>query len=135
MDLITNPAGKSTLPQELILGSLGFIPQWVAEAFDLTPDTVIPTVVDDLYGMGSGSDRPQEGFTMLEDGTMLYRGDPPLVPIAEYVPEDQAMRKQQGWVYKVYQYEYGYVNFVRAGIGANAGTELKTDIPHMTRMD
>ena len=135
MDLILDPTDAGTMDHGLILNSLGFIPMWLAEAFDRAPDRVIPTVIDDMYGMGSHSSSPQEGFTMLEDGTMLGEGDPPLVPIAEYVPEDQEEQKQQGWVYKVYQYEYGYVNFVRAGIGANAGTELKADIPHMTRMD
>ncbi len=120
MQIVINPTEAPSIRNERVLAALGYIPPWIDSAFTDHPSEVVDYVMNTCYQMGGG---PQDGFTMLDDGTMLYSGDPPLVPIAMYLPDKKDTHLAQGWVYKVFQYDYGYVNFVRA------------DGFHMTRMD
>ena len=127
MKITVNPTEDPNIRNEHVLAALGpFLPTWMADAFANHPDNVVDYVMNTCYCMGGG---PQAGFTMEENGTMLYSGDPPMVPIAMYLPDPEGVEPgKPGQVYKVYQYDYGYVNYVSMDEEGN-------DQIHMTRMD
>lgn len=57
--------------------NVGFIPNWLSE----TDPRPAKEQLHEGYAHGGGW-HPQEGFTMLEDGSMKYPDDPPLEPLA-----------------------------------------------------
>jgi hypothetical protein len=77
-----------------IFESLGLIPHFFIHA--VTSPNLLEAMCRE-YGFGCF---PFEGFTIAEDGTLSYPGDPDLHPLAKFTHGEDVM----------YQYRYGMVN-------------------------
>lgn len=81
---------------------LGMIPEWL-EAAETTKISLIE-FFNHAYAHGGGW-RPFKGFTLNEDNSLKYPGDPALKPFVEFTMDDRPD--------KVFMYDHAWVAIVQ----------------------
>jgi hypothetical protein len=91
------------IPKRRLLEACGFIPSWVSQlaaSEQFTEGATLEKVKAGLHAFYQRGWQTFDGFTMNEDGTLTYAGDPPQFPL---------IRLEMPTNVEVFQYENAWV--------------------------